>query len=197
MDNITEVATQLFDGEKSWSNLTSSEWVNLLLKFPELADECDRAEGWNIFDGFDWVELLRIQPQFADRCDRHNGWEAFDGVEEDPEGGGVEWGCWAELLELQPQFFVKCDVFNGWKSFDGYDWLKLLSAQPQFAEKCDAFDGWNKMMNFRVEWSNGDEYRDGGGWCSARKRLCEAQKTDRPGKIDDHSGQNGKTVIGC
>ena len=165
MDNITEVATQLFDGEKSWSNLTSSEWVNLLLKFPELADECDRAEGWNIFDGFDWVELLRIQPQFADRCDRHNGWEAFDGVEEDPEGGGVEWGCWAELLELQPQFFVKCDVFNGWKSFDGYDWLKLLSAQPQFAEKCDAFDGWNKMMNFRVEWSNGDENGDGGGWC--------------------------------
>ena len=53
------------------SELVGSDWCELLMKQPELADKCD----WERLNCFDWSLLLKVQPQFANRCP----WEIFDG----------------------------------------------------------------------------------------------------------------------
>ena len=78
----------------NWNMLGHDEWASLLVKYPELADKCDK---WNEFAPLNWVNFLRYQPQFADRCDKWN------------EFGKDEW--WLLLIE-QPCFSDKCKMMD-------------------------------------------------------------------------------------
>ena len=119
----------------NWNMLGRDEWVSLLVKYPELADKCDK---WNEFAPFNWVNFLRYQPQFADRCDK---WDEF---------GKDEW--WLLLIE-QPYFSDKCKMMDEfslseWRTllcydkcdlsiFKSTDWVKILSKQPRLIVKCN------------------------------------------------------------
>ena len=75
-----------------WGELTSVDWVNLLMRQPQFAEHCDK---WDRFDSLDWAWLLAEQPQFAGRCN----FEGFSKL-------GIE-----HLLEKQPQFAEKfCEL---------------------------------------------------------------------------------------
>ncbi len=78
------------------------ELVDLLVKNPSLADQCD----WKELTGWDWSKLLSERPQFADKCD----WPKLNGKN------------WARLLTAQPQFADECD----WSLLEGDDWSRLL-----------------------------------------------------------------------
>ena len=100
----------------NWNMLGRDEWVSLLVKYPELADKCDK---WNEFVPLNWVNFLRYQPQFADRCDKWN------------EFGKDEW--WFLLIE-QPCFSDKCKMMD---EFSLSEWRTLLCYQAELADKCD------------------------------------------------------------
>ena len=122
MPNIIEIVTRLFDREKSWSKLTSSEWVGLLVECPELADRCDRVNGWKSFSGSDWVELLEHQPRFAEQCGEWNGEEDF-----------TVWDT-IRLLREQPCLIDLCPLL---KSDNAQTWVCLLESLPQLVKNCD------------------------------------------------------------
>ena len=100
----------------NWNMLGCYEWVALLVKYPELADKCDK---WNEFAPLNWVNFLRYQPQFADRCDKWN------------EFGKDEW--WFLLVE-QPCFSDKCKMMD---EFSLSDWRTLLCYQAELVDKCN------------------------------------------------------------
>ena len=116
--------TKVEKGEwKGWSDISSTNWRDILVRYPELAGKCDK---WKQFDTGDWTGLLLSQPQFADKCDK---WAKFCGFE------------WVSLLVKQPQFADKCD----WSKLKDYNWDNLLEKQPQLAKfrprKTDTGDG--------------------------------------------------------
>ena len=169
MPNIIEIVTRLFDREKSWSKLTSSEWVGLLVECPELADRCDRVNGWKSFSGSDWVELLEHQPRFAEQCGEWNGeedftvWDTIRLLREQPclidlcpllkSDNAQTWVC---LLESLPQLVKNCDLANGWRDFSEktWDWSKdegencwahILASHPEWEGFCDKYNGWARF----------------------------------------------------
>ena len=75
----------------SWKRINGEDWVRILTKYPQLADECDWSEVTNL----DWVELLRERPEFVELCTdeywKSRMWNVL--TERD----------WEWLLEAQPQ----------------------------------------------------------------------------------------------
>lgn len=130
MPNIIEIVTRLFDREKSWSKLTSSEWVGLLVECPELADRCDRVNGWKSFSGSDWVELLEHQPRFAEQCGQWNGEEKFN-----------VWDT-IRLLKSQPCLIELCPLL---RSDDAWILVNILDELPQMVDCCDNVQGWKNF----------------------------------------------------
>ena len=130
MDKIFEMLTRIFDREKSWSRLTSSEWVGLLMECPELADRCDRANGWNLFLGSDWVDLLEHQPRFAEQCGQWNGEEKFN-----------VWDT-IRLLKSQPCLIELCPLL---RSDDAWILVNILDELPQMVDCCDNVQGWKNF----------------------------------------------------
>ena len=130
MPNIIEVVTRLFDREKSWSKLTSSEWVGLLVECPELADRCDRANGWKSFSGSDWVDLLEYLPRFAEQCGQWNGEEKFNVRDT------------IRLLKAQPYLIELCPLL---RSDDAWMVVNILDELPQLVDYCDNVQGWENF----------------------------------------------------
>ena len=165
MPNIIEIVTRLFDREKSWSKLTSSEWVGLLVECPELADRCDRVNGWKSFSGSDWVELLEHQPRFAEQCGAWNGWDVMSEKN------------WMLLIGRQEQFAGKyksrpAHKYSKWPESTIVDMAQRFVTREN-SRNMDNYDdyvddyvdwreesGWNDMYGGGVDSSDIIEFRD-------------------------------------
>ena len=184
MDKVIEVVRRLFDKEKSWSKLTSSEWASLLVECPELADRCDRVNGWKSFSGSDWVDLLEHQPRFAEQCGQWNGEEKFN-----------VWDT-IRLLKAQPYLIELCPLL---RSDDAWMLVNILDELPQLVDYCDNVQGWENFckpfvddkssMTFYLY--NGTEY-DNIENCWAHILIKHPEWVDRCERLNGWDGFEGK-----
>ena len=99
----------------NWNMLGRDEWVSLLVKYPELADKCDK---WNEFGKDEWWLLLIEQPCFSDKCKMMDEFSLSE---------------WRTLLCYQAELADKCDL----SIFKSTDWVKILTKQPRLIVKCN------------------------------------------------------------
>ena len=80
-----ELVASCKDLTEVFTEMSTSDWMWLLVREPQFADNCGR---WDSFSSCYWVRLLADQPQFADKCDK---WDRLSSER------------WAWLLAMQPQ----------------------------------------------------------------------------------------------
>lgn len=157
-------------------DFNSSDWLDLLLVRPELADYC---ECWRSFDERERAELLTRYPELMTHCPpefmlgdeiaRHLGanlaW--FDHFE--PALHRLSGNNWCRLLKKQPDLWSHCRELGQlahrvqtlllelrpefesecdcWEEFTATDWSELLPRYPHLRDRCET-----KKWNTR-EWA--------------------------------------------
>ena len=83
-------------------------WMELLIRYPQLADKCPWEEMETRLYFSEWFKLLRIRPQFIVKC-------PLDVVE----------------FIMEHHF---ADKFE-WENLDGEDWIHILERHPRFCDR--------------------------------------------------------------
>ena len=111
-------------------------WMELLIRYPQLADKCPWEEMEPRLYFSEWFKLLRIRPQFIVKC-------PLDVVE----------------FIMEHHF---ADKFE-WENLDGEDWIHILERHPRFCDRVSMemlsdieSELWNEQVRRRFDalWDN-------------------------------------------